>query len=568
MSSTTVLGPRRARALIAQAPWLALTALVIGLVLIAVVPLQIKAFQNGAAGLGELGQIQGLGEVARNTVLFGAGATVVAMILGTTLALSAYAMPRRLQGLLGFMPVLPLIIPSVAHVVGFVFLFSPENGYVNTLLRRLFSLDASSSGPVNVYTPTWIIIYTGLHLSAFVYLFVYSGLKDLGTDYARAARVNGAGTLRVMFTVTMPMLRPVFVYAGMVTLLLSLGQFTGPLLLGRREGLDVLTTRMYFLMSEQYPVNFPLIAALGTPLLAIAAFLIFVQRRMAGDQRRYVGRGAESIEQAPTSRLTSVFATAYVLVFVTLSAALPLLALAYVSLSPFWTGKLSIDSLSLINFEDAFSNPLLLEAITTSFVVTAVGILIVMPLGLLVALALSMRGTIWRPVAALLDVAASVPLALPTTLVGFGFLFVFSSGALDLYGTRTALIIGFVTIMLPYAVRYQLTTLISLGSQTMDASRVSGAGPFRTFFRILLPLARGGMAASGAIMFVLLIHEFGVALLLRSPDSTVMSVLLYDQFSSGSYPQVAVTAIVMTALTSAGVIAALLFGGSRAMERM
>lgn len=568
MSSVVAFGPRRVRALIEQSPWLALTVLVAGLVLIAVVPLQIKAFQNGAAGLVEVGEIPGFGEVVRNTALFGAGATVVALILGTTLALSAYAMPRRLQKTLGFMPVLPLIIPSVAHVVGFVFLFSPENGYVNTVLRNIFSLDTGVSGPINVYTPTWIIAYTGLHLSAFVYLFVYSGLRDLGTDYARAARVNGAGPLRVLFTVTLPMLRPVFVYAGMVTLLLSLGQFTGPLLLGRREGLDVLTTRMYFLMSEQYPVNFPLIAALGTPLLGVAAVLIFFQRRMAGDQRRYVGRGAESIEQAPTNRLTSIFATAYVFLFVVLSAVLPLLALAYVSLSPFWTGKLSVDALSLSNFESAFSNPLLLESLTTSLVVTAIGIVIVMPLGLLVALALSRRDTIWKPISTVLDIAASVPLALPSTLVGFGFLFVFSSGVFDLYGTRTALIIGFVTIMLPYAVRYQLTTLISLGSQTMDASRVCGAGPVRTFLAIMLPLARGGMAASGAIMFVLLIHEFGVALLLRSPDSTVMSVLLYDQFNSGSYPQVAVTAILMTALTSAGVIAALLFGGSRAMERM
>jgi iron(III) transport system permease protein len=123
-------------------------------------------------------------------------------------------------------------------------------------------------------------------------------------------------------------------------------------------------------------------------------------------------------------------------------------------------------------------------------------------------------------------------------------------------------------MILPYAVRYQLATLIALGAQTTESSRVSGAGAFRTFFRIVLPLARGGMAASGAVMFVLLIHEFGVSLLLRSPDSTVMSVLLYDQFSTGSYPQVGVTAVVMTAITAAGVIAALVFGGTKAMERL
>lgn len=549
-----------------QAPWIALMLLVVVMVLVPLVPLQARAFGDGAAGIRQLLDMPGLGSVVRNTLSLGVGAMAFGMLVGTTLALSVYAMPPRLQSWLSFTPVLPIIIPSVAHVVGFVFLFSPDNGYANLLLRKL-PLLGGDVGPVNVYTPLWIIIYTGLHLSAFVYLFVYSGLKNLGADYAQAARVNGAGTLRVLFTVTLPLLRPVFVYSGMVSLLLALGQFTGPLILGRREGLDVLTTRMFVLTSD-FPINYGLAAALGTPLLVAAFFLIFVQRRMVGDQKRFVGRGAMSMERAHVSRSTSVLATAYVILFVGVSAILPLLALAYVSLSPFWSGQMSLEGLTFQHYTDAFGSPALLDAVSTSLVVTLLGIVIVMPLGLLIALALTNKDRIWGPVAAVLDVAAGLPLAVPGALVGFGFLFAFSAPVIGLYGTRTALIIAYVTIMLPYAVRYQLATLIALGQQTTEASRVCGAGVLRTFGRIVLPLARGGMASSGAVMFVLLIHEFGVSLLLRSPDSTVMSVLLYDQFSTGSYPQVGVTAVVMTVLTAAGVIAALVFGGTKAMERL
>lgn len=557
---------KRIRELLGQSPWLVLTALVVLVVLVPIVPLQAEAFADGGAGLGQLLAMPGLGSVVLNTVYLGVGATAVAMVLGTTLALSVYALPRRLQSALAFTPVLPLVIPSVAHVVGFVFLFSPENGYANLLLRKLPFL-AADSGPVNVYTPLWIILYTGLHLSAFVYLFVYSGLKNLGSDYGQAARANGARPLRVLLTVTLPMLRPVFVYAGTVVLLLALGQFTGPLILGRREGLDVLTTRM-FVLTTDYPVNYGLAAALGTPLLLVAFVIIFLQRRIVGDQKRFVGRGAQSTGRAPVSRATSVAATIYVVGFVVLSAILPLLALGYVSLSPFWSGNLSLSYLTFDNFDRAFNDPRLLDAVSTSLWVTVVGVLVVTPLGFLVALALTNRDRIWRPLAVVVDAAAALPLAVPAALVGFGFLFAFSSPVLNLYGTGTALVIAYVTIMLPYSVRYQLTTLISLGQETTEASRVNGAGPFRTFARIVLPLTRGGLAASAAIMFVLLIHEFGVSLLLRSPDSTVMSVLLYDQFSTGLYPEVAVTAIVMTVLTALGVIAALAFGGTKAMERL
>ena len=73
----------------------------------------------------------------------------------------------------------------------------------------------------------------------------------------QAARVNGAGRVRTLFEITIPLLRPVFVYATLVCLLLALGQFSGPLMLGRRENIDVVTTEMY-LLTREFPVNYPL----------------------------------------------------------------------------------------------------------------------------------------------------------------------------------------------------------------------------------------------------------------------------------------------------------------------
>jgi iron(III) transport system permease protein len=69
-------------------------------------------------------------------------------------------------------------------------------------------------------------------------------------------------------------------------------------------------------------------------------------------------------------------------------------------------------------------------------------------------------------------------------------------------------------------------------------------------------------------MFVLLIHEFGVSVLLRSPQVSVMSVVLFEQYDAGSYPKTAVMALVMTVLTAVGLFAAMAAGGRRALERL
>ena len=546
-------------------PWVILTGVVAGLVLLPVIPLQVRAFEDGFAGVRGALALDGVGSMFVTTAILGVGTLIVALLVGTTLALCMNVLSPRLRKYLAALPVLPMIIPGVAHVVGFVFLFSPENGYINALLRAT-PFFGGDSGPINVYTPFWIIVYTGINLAAFVYLFVYAGLRNLGNDYALAARVNGASGVRTLFTITLPMLRPVFVYAGGVCFLLALGQFTGPLILGRREGLDVLTVRM-FELSVQYPISYGVVAALGTPLIAVALGLVMLQRRLIGNQNRFVGMVSMS-PPAETSRFANSASAMVIVVFTALSAVAPLIALVLVSLSNFWSDDISLKDLSFQNFQEVFADRVFFDSAVTSIVVSVVAVLIVLPVGMLIALGIYNRDKLWKPVPAVLDVAANLPLALPAALLGFGFLFAYSNPAIGLYGTQEGLILAYVTIMIPYAARYQLSTLVSLGQTTVESSRVSGAGAFRTFALVVFPLARAGIASSAAIMFVLLIHEFGVSLLIRSANSNVMSVVLFEQYDAGGYPEVAVIALAMTAITAMGVFIAMLFGGSRALEKL
>jgi iron(III) transport system permease protein len=546
--------------------WVLLVAVVSVLVLAPLVPLVWMAWGNGADGMRRLLELPGVLRVLRDTAVLGVGALAVGMVMGTVLALCVYSMHPRARKWLEFTPLIPMMLPAVAHVIGFVFLFSPEAGFANTALRATPFFDGST-GPVNVYTPTWIVIYTGTYLSSFAYMFVYTGLKNLGSEYALAARVNGAGSLRVLFTVTLPMLRPVLIYASIVVLLLALGQFTAPLILGRRENVDVMTTEI-FRLSGEYPVDFPLAAALGTPLIAVALALVAVQRNLIGDPRRFVGKGNSTIDNRRFSPAITWLAASITTGYITLTAVLPLGALIFVAVSPYWSGTVDVSKLTFDHFSSVLSSGSLVRSIVTTLVVSIAGILLCIPLGMLVSIGIFNRDKLWRPISTLLDILANLPLAVPAALVGFGFLFAFSDPRIGLYGTQASLIIAFVAIMLPYSVRYQLTTLQSLGRETFEASQVAGANPLRTFLHVTLPLSRNGITSAAAIMFVLLTHEFAVALLLRTPGTSVMSVVLFDQYNGGSYGQGAVIALLMTLLTACGVVIALLVGGRQALARL
>ncbi|XVQ11041.1 ABC transporter permease [Spirillospora sp. CA-255316] len=540
----------------------ALAAVIGYLVIAPLVSLQVKAFSNGAEGY-RLGFSAGdIGRTILNTVGLAVGSVAVALVLGTLLAWAGSKVPRRL-GFLKILPILPLVLPAVAAVVGWSLLASPTAGYLNTALRRLPFWSGDFEGPLNVFSIGWIIFVTSLSLSAFVYVFLTSGLQNIGEELQEAARVSGAGQLKVFFTVTLPLLRPSLIYAAGVVLLLSLGQFTAPLLLGANRGVKVLTTEMYLQVS-QTPVEYGAAAALGSPLLIAGIVVVIAQKKLLGGESRFIthtGKGRR------TGGESSVFAVAVIVLYALFSSVLPICALVFVALSPYWTGKLSFARLSLQNFETLLARPEASAAIVNSVLYSVAAMAITLPLGFVVA-CLLIRGQRYRVMRRILDLLVSMPLSIPAVIFGAGFLITYTSRPFVLYGTPWVMIIAYVTLMIPFATRMQLSTLLALGEGYIEAARVSGAGLVRTYATVVLPLMRSSLSGSAALLFVLLTHEFTASLLVRSSTTRVMGTLLYDYWNNGSYPMVAAVALVMTAVTAAGVSLAVLFGGSDTLNKM
>ncbi len=130
------------------------------------------------------------------------------------------------------------------------------------------------------------------------------------------------------------------------------------------------------------------------------------------------------------------------------------------------------------------------------------------------------------------------------------------------------IIITYVTLMISHSTRLQFTTLVGTGNEFREASKACGAGAARTLFKILLPLARKGIAATAALTFVLLFHEFSASMMVRSTRTQVIGSVMYDVWTGGTYPPVAVLALLMVLVTVIGVAAAVWAGGTDSLKRM
>ncbi len=150
----------------------------------------------------------------------------------------------------------------------------------------------------------------------------------------------------------------------------------------------------------------------------------------------------------------------------------------------------------------------------------------------LVAMAISLplaMGTAWLLVRRnprgriVIDVLVSMPLALPPVVIGFGLLWIFSpTGVLgeaiesvfgrDVVFTWVAGSLAAAIVSFPLIVRTFVVALENVDIRLEAASRSLGAGPWRTFYSVTVPLAYRGLIAGSLIGFVRALSEFGATI--------------------------------------------------------
>jgi iron(III) transport system permease protein len=150
----------------------------------------------------------------------------------------------------------------------------------------------------------------------------------------------------------------------------------------------------------------------------------------------------------------------------------------------------------------------------------------------------------------LLDVLVSLPIAVPSILMGVGILFWYLIAPLPfhLYGTLALLVIGFVTIGIPYGMRYASSGIAQIRDELEEAAAVSGADWPTRFIRIYVPLLMPSLMAGFLTTVIIAFREISAAIFLYSQGSEVVSIAIFDLWSNGQYPAIAALGCVLVAL--------------------
>jgi thiamine transport system permease protein len=117
----------------------------------------------------------------------------------------------------------------------------------------------------------------------------------------------------------------------------------------------------------------------------------------------------------------------------------------------------------------------------------------------------------------LLRSAFTIPFVMPTVVAAIGFLALIGPNGLsgvDLRGTLTVILAAHVFYNYAIVVRIVGAYLEAVGPRLREAAAVLGAGPWRTLYRVTLPLAAPAILAAAALVFIFCFTSFGVIVIL------------------------------------------------------
>jgi iron(III) transport system permease protein len=488
-------------------------------------------------------------QVLLTTVVLIGTKTIVAVAFATGLAWVVTRTDTPCRGLLEILITLPFFIPGLLEAIAWIMLLSPNTGTLNVFLRSTLGLEQS---PFNIYSLGGMIWVMSLGSTSFIFLLVVNALRNMDSSLEESARASGAGAIRTALTVTLPLMMPVILSAGMLSFIRAMDSFEVPVLLGLPAKVFVFSNRIYAAVQYDYPVNYGLATALGVSFFALMIGLIYLQNRIlrGRDFSIVTGKGYKPrvVRLGRFRWVTFGFVVAFFLI----ATALPLSQVLVGSFLKVF-GLPRWDLFTFDNYLAILSDLTLWRGLINTFVVCGIASVVTVLLCTMVAYVTTRTTFIGRRP---LEVISWLPWAIPGIVAGLGMLWAYITLPVPLYGSLVLLVIVMLTTGLPLGVRLMSGVMVQLGRELEESSRVHGASWGYTFSRVMAPLLRPALAGAVLLLFVNFSRAVSATILFTGPGTELLAVTLFSYSQAGKFQIVSALAIVLVTINVTGLVIA------------
>lgn len=511
--------------------WTAAALALVGLLSVPLVVVAGGALRPAGEAWGHIASTL-LPEYMAHTVILGVAGGSVALVLGLGCAWLVTMCDFPLREFFRWALVLPLAVP--AYMAAFTYAGMLDvTGPVQRLVRWVVPGASDAFLYWNVMRIEVVALIFGVVLYPYVFLLTRALFEQRSSRTLEAARLMGRGPWTVFFRVAVPLARPA-VAAGLALVLMEILNDYGAV---TYYGVTTFTTgifRAWFSLGDLDTA-----IRLSAVLMAVVLLVLGLERWQRGGARYAEGGSARPLSRYRLTGWPAAGAFAFCALPFLFGFLLPVLQLGS------WT----------LRYTAELADPAFLRLARNSFLLALAAAAICVACAVVIAYAARIdRSPFTRSAGKLALLGYSIPGAVVAVGVLMTVMTVarlFEGGwALLITGSAAALLFGYVVRFMAVGYLSVEAGLTRIGENMPAASRMLGASPLRTLFRVELPLLRRALLAAGTLVFIDVLKELPLTLILRPFNFDTLATRAFQLAMDEQVAQSAPSALMVIATAS------------------
>jgi iron(III) transport system permease protein len=437
-----------------------------------------------------------------------------------------------------------LFLPPITVTLAWILIFDEFNGIANRVLQHLPFV---TNGPFNIHS-WWGIVWIHLVTASIPakVMLLTPIFRHLDASFEEAGWTLGSTRQSTLVRIVFPLLKPGILVVALLGLIRSLESFEIEWILGSPAQIQVYSTYIYRSLQDTPPSYGPA-TVMSVLILVVVVPLIILQQRFV----------SKSSHVTVTSKFRSnnvklhAWKWPIFLVLFLICSIMTILPLACVIMATFmtrfgrfdarqvWTFEQWQSLLSNQRFFDALANTLII-GISAAFIATLV-------FSLIAYASINVRFK-WKRI---MDYLIWLPSAVPGIVLGLGYLWLFLGTPFlrPFYGTLAILVLVVSLSVMTLTMQMIKSSMLQVGSELEQASKVSGASFQYTFRRIIIPLVLPTIIVVGTLTFSNAARSTSYVALLTTTDNQPLSMFQLEAAADGRLELASTVGVVVTVLT-------------------
>ena len=434
------------------------------------------------------------------------------------------------------------MVPPYVGAMAWLRLLNPNAGVLNKFLMQMFNLPKA---PFNIYTVGGIVWVLTCFYYPYAFITISRAMEKMDPSLEEASKISGASPLKTLMTITIPMMTPSIIAAGLLVFVASASAFGIPSIIGAPGQIYTVTTRIidFVHIGSDEGLNDAMVLAVF--LMVIANIVLYITTFVIG-KRQYITMSGKSTRpnivelgkwRMPITVIISIFSFFVVI--------LPFVTVALTSFTINMGKPIGLSNMSMSAWNKVFSRASILSSTKNSIIAGLAAAFFGIMISCIMAYLLQRTNVKGKRIP---DFLITLGSGTPSVTIALALIISMSGKfKINIYNTLTIMIIAYMIKYMLMGMRTVVSAMSQVHPSLEEAAQISGANWLRMLKDVTLPLIGASIVAGFFLIFMPSFYELTMSTLLYSSNTKTIGyeLYIYQTYHSQQVASALATAILL-----------------------